>query len=347
VPRFNGPPGGNIEDRRVYTGPGQEQLANRLATMGGFEPAVVRRGARLFPEGHDPWRHRGVTPEVSAIQQGRAPAKPLQFAGTDNMAPKYNPGDFVDGYEFTGGDYKDRANWQDWGPGSKKLPDGSVVRYGPRGGMTVLKQAGQAGGAGDLREFEINAAGRATLMDQGQTDYEAAVREGYNPGDPRNVIARSIEGTGVGNFFADVIRDNPAEKARAAELQFVDGALRTTTGANAPEPEVVRANRAYFRQPGESAAVEPDRALVRQRFRQQAIRAAGAAYLNPESVPGYSKKNPIVLTPENHQSIPQGAYFRGPDGKVYRQQPGAGPAGGERYSAARTQGKGWKILGVE
>lgn len=240
------------------------------------------------------------------------------------MPAKYNPGDFVDGYEFVGGDHKDRANWQDWGPGSKKLPDGSIVRYGPRGGMTVLKQAGGGAGGKDLREFEINAASRATLMDQGQRDYEDARREGYDPGKWQNQLARGIEGTGVGNWLADVIRDNPSEKARAAELQFTDGALRTTTGANAPEPEVIRANRAYFRQPGESESVEPDRARVRERFRRQAIRAAGSAYIDPEKDPGFSADNPIVLTEANRKQIPAGAYFRAGDGKVYRNQAGKG-----------------------
>ncbi len=36
---------------------------------------------------------------------------------------------------------------QDWGPGARELPNGQVVRYGPRGGMTVLRPATTAAGA--------------------------------------------------------------------------------------------------------------------------------------------------------------------------------------------------------
>jgi hypothetical protein len=241
------------------------------------------------------------------------------------MADKFQVGDIVDGYEFTGGDYKDRSNWQDWGPGSKKLPDGSVVRYGPRGGMTVLKAAGQASGMADIKEFQANAAARATLMDQGQRDYESARKEGYNPGGFRNQFARSVEGSKVGNWFADVVRDKPSERGRAAELQFTDGALRTTSGANAPEPEVVRANKSYFRQPGESEGVEPNKAELRRRFRDQSVRIAGPAYIEPK--PGSSPNMPIDLTPDNRTTIPDGSYFRGADGKVYQQKRGAGAAG--------------------
>lgn len=174
----------------------------------------------------------------------------------------------------------------DWGDGARELPDGSIVRYGARGGMSTLQGPTKATAAPpDIKEFQANAAARATLMDQGQRDYNAARQEGYDPGSPKNVFARSIEGSGIGNWAADVVRDNPSERARAAELQFVDGALRTTSGANAPEPEVVRANKQYFRQPGESEGVEPNRQELRQRFRDQAVRIAGPAYTAPPAKP--------------------------------------------------------------
>jgi hypothetical protein len=195
--------------------------------------------------------------------------------------PAPRKGEIIDGYEFLGGDPNDQRSWQEWGKGVRKLPDGSVVREGPKGGLTVLRKAGadEEGGGEPLREFEINAAARATLMDEGLREYERAKADGYDPSSLKNVVARSAEGVwGVGPMVADVIRDNPSERARAAELQFVDGALRTTSGANAPEPEVIRANRAYFRQPGESAGVEANKALLRDRFRTTSIKAAGRAY---------------------------------------------------------------------
>lgn len=196
------------------------------------------------------------------------------------MAQKYQVGDVVDGYEFIGGDYRDRTNWKDWGQGARKMPDGSIVRDGPKGGLQFLRKAPSGEGGGRLRDFEITAAGRATLMDEGQQEYERARRDGYDPGSWKNGVAMALEGVPVvGRWGADVIRDNPSERGRVAELQFTEGALRTTTGANAPDAEVRNASRMYFRQPGESQGVEYNKQLARDRFRNTAVRAAGSAYI--------------------------------------------------------------------
>lgn len=45
---------------------------------------------------------------------------------------------------------------------------------------------------------------------------------------------------------------------------------------------------------------------------------------------GLDASNPITLTTENQKSIPDGAYFRTPDGKVYRHKAGSGPPGGSK-----------------
>jgi len=273
-------------------------------------------------------------------------------------APK--AGDVVEGWEFLGGDPKDPKAWADWGDGAQGLPDGSIVRYGARGGMTYLRQGNRmtAGTSPDIKEFQANAAARATLMDQGQTDYEQARAEGYDPGAMRNQFARFIEDAPIpgGNFLSDVIRDKPSERGRAAELQFTDGALRTTTGANAPEPEVIRANKSYFRQPGESAGVEGNKKQLRTRFRDQAVRIAGPAYIPPNSLtmeprnvggakppegfagrmtapqrqgaaqfrgsqrPSGDQGNPWLPTSEEEfEKLPVGSYFLNPaDGRVLR-----------------------------
>jgi hypothetical protein len=44
-------------------------------------------------------------------------------------------------------------------------------------------------------------------------------------------------------------------------------------------------------------------------------------------VPGVDTSNPIPMTAENRTAMPEGAFFRAPDGRVYRQKKGAGPAG--------------------
>jgi len=203
-------------------------------------------------------------------------------------------GTVVGGYRFDGGNHRDRSNWtqvdrvdvsSEYGPGAVRFPNGTLVRVGPHGGVTEIKPLGEeaeAGGAVDVKEFQANAAARATLMDQGETDYQRARLEGYDPTSQRNSIARWTEGVPIlGVPISNLIRDSVADRGRAAELQFTDGALRTTTGANAPEPEVIRADRTYFRQPGEDEGVDPTRSQIRQRFRDQAVRIAGDAYISP------------------------------------------------------------------
>lgn len=171
----------------------------------------------------------------------------------------------------------------DFGPGMFELPNGDIAHRGPKGGFSIVSRGKDGTGGSspaDLKEFQINAAARATLMDEGERSYQEARRAGYSPNNPLNAIARNVEDWPVvGKPVANLMRNDAAEKARAAELQFNDGALRTTTGANAPEPEVVRAERAYFQQPGENDRVEADRRRLRERFRNTSIRAAGPAYL--------------------------------------------------------------------
>jgi len=205
----------------------------------------------------------------------------------------------------------------DWGVGAVELPDGQIVRYGPKGGATVLSKGNRGGADGDtpdLREFEINAAARATLMDAGQRSYEKARTEGYSPSAPMNVFAKFVEDAPIpgGNFMADVIRDNPSERARAAELQFVDGALRTTSGANAPEAEVRRATKQYFRQPGEGATVEPEREALRRRFRDTSVRAAGQAYIPALEGAGTIREPFDLSAGQSRASVPKGAFYKDP-----------------------------------
>jgi hypothetical protein len=260
--------------------------------------------------------------------------------------PAPRKGEVVDGYEFLGGNPNDPKAWAHWGSGVRSLPDGSIVRDGPRGGMQILRQGsqGSAEGLPDIKEFQSKAAAQATLMDQSLNDYEQARREGYNPTDWKNRTAIALEGAmpKVGPFFADVIRDNPSERGRAAELAYTEGSLRALTGAAATEGETRRNARNMFRQPGESEAVEPNKRAVRERFAATTKRIAGPAYMPPE--PGANMSNPFILTEANRAQIPEGAYFKAGDGKVYRQQKGAGFKG---KGATGAQGGGAPPPGID
>lgn len=226
-------------------------------------------------------------------------------------------GTIVDGYEFMGGNHRDRTSWRrsPYGPRANSTPDGNVVITGPRGGTQIIRRAGGRGGAAGgggapVREFEANASARATLMDQGDRDYERARASGYDPGTLGNTVAMGVEALPlVGPYAARLIRDDPADLGRAAELTYTEGALRTTTGANAPPAEVRNAARMYFRQPGEPAAVDPQRQTLRRRFRDTAVNNAGAAYHAPppdgEALLGFVQRN--AATAEAARRVPRGS----------------------------------------
>jgi hypothetical protein len=57
-----------------------------------------------------------------------------------------------------------------------------------------------------------------------------------------------------------------------------------------------------------------------------------------QRTPGLDPSNPIPLTAENQRSIPEGAYFKAPDGRVYQNKRGAGPAGAQRAKQPGTSG---------
>lgn len=194
-----------------------------------------------------------------------------------------NVGDVIDGYEFLGGNPNDQKSWAFWGEGVRSLPDGSIVKEGPRGGLNVLRQGNRtsAGGLPDVKEFQSKAAAQSVLMDQALTDYDQARSQGYDPASWKNRFAMGLEGAmpRVGPFFADVLRDNPSERGRAAELAYTEGALRALTGAAATDPETRRTARNMFRQPGESVGVEPNKQAVRERFAGTIQRIAGPAFV--------------------------------------------------------------------
>ena len=142
-----------------------------------------------------------------------------------------------------------------WGQGAVELPDGSVVRYGPRGGTTVLKKAtgGVAGEPPTLTQDQGQAQTYGRLMSQAERSYQRALAEGYNPGSIRNTLASVFEGLPLGGLdgIGTLIRDPVSDRARQAELQWSDAQLKAMSGAAAPEPEVKRNINTFFPRPGE------------------------------------------------------------------------------------------------
>lgn len=182
------------------------------------------------------------------------------------MADMPQVGAIEDGYRFKGGDPSKQESWEPvgpkaapaWGAGAMELPDGSIVRYGPRGGATVLKKPGGGGGddVGALTEDQGKAQTYARLMAGAERNYDRAVREGYRPDSFKNTMASILEGLPFGGLdgLGMMVRDDVSDRGRQAELQWSDAQLKAVSGAASPEPEVKRNVKTYFARPGENMA---------------------------------------------------------------------------------------------
>lgn len=160
-----------------------------------------------------------------------------------------------------------------WGPGARELPNGTVERVGPRGGVTVIANNASSteGGVGKLTEAQGKAMLYGGMMRGAERDYQQARQEGYNPGSLRNQIA-GVAGVIPfdGDFFGRLIRDDVSDRGRQAELRWAEGNLRQLTGAAATNPEIARV-----------AAINFDRGndeLSGQRYRTRAETYQGTRF---------------------------------------------------------------------
>lgn len=187
-------------------------------------------------------------------------------------------GEVYDGYRFLGGDPKDQNNWEqaapvaapEYGNGAQKLPNGDIVRYGPRGGLTVLQQGG-GDGVGKLTEGQSKSIQYGLMMRGAEQDYQQARQEGYDPASLRNQAA-AVAGLIPfdGDYFGRLIRDDVSDRGRQAELRWAEGNLRQLTGAAATNPEIARV-----------AAINFDRGndqLADQRYRTRAETYKGTRF---------------------------------------------------------------------
>lgn len=238
-----------------------------------------------------------------------------------------------------------------WGPGAVELPDGSVVRYGPRGGTTILKKSTSAapGEVPDLTQDQGQAQTYGRLMTDAERSYLRARAQGYNPGSLRNSTAAFFEGLPLGGLdgIGTLIRDDVSDRARQAELQWSDAQLKAMSGAAAPEPEVKRNVKTFFPRPGETIGdIDPQKRGARESAFEGAKVRAGpggpavgdypsqgvsgsltkrqlstAKMYQGSKAPGGAKQNPFApVSRAQFDGLPSGAYFIDDDGKIYRKK---------------------------
>lgn len=158
-----------------------------------------------------------------------------------------------------------------WGAGARELPNGTIERVGPRGGVTKLGSSNESETIAKLTEGQGKAMLYGSMMAGGERDYQEALRNGYRPTSMRNQIATMA---GVipwdGDFFGRLIRDDVSDQGRQAELRWSEGNLRQLTGATATDPEIARV-----------AAINFDRGndkLSEQRYRTRADTYQGTRF---------------------------------------------------------------------
>lgn len=191
-------------------------------------------------------------------------------------------GEVYDGYRYMGGDPKSEASWQqaapvdvsaEWGSGARRLPNGSIERVGPRGGVTVIGTAPGAddAGVGKLTEAQGKAVNFGMMMRGGERDYQAARAAGYNPASLRNQVADFADMIPWdGGALPRLIRDDVSDQGRQAETRWTEANLRQLSGAAVTPGEVTR-----------TAAINFDRAndeLADQRYRTRAESYAGTRF---------------------------------------------------------------------
>ncbi len=160
-----------------------------------------------------------------------------------------------------------------WGSGARELPNGTIERIGPRGGVSTVANGSDANseGVGKLTEGQGKSIQYGLMMRGAEADYQRARRDGYDPGSIRNQIA-GVAGIIPfdGDFFGRAIRDDVSDAGRQAELRWAEGNLRQLTGAAATNPEIARV-----------AAINFDRGndeLSAQRFQSRADTYRGTRF---------------------------------------------------------------------
>lgn len=239
-------------------------------------------------------------------------------------------GAVIDGYRFKGGDPKQEASWEqteplpapEYGQGAMRLPNGAVVRYGPRGGMDTIVSAAQAAAAGNGAESSpmVGADARARFMinlgplQAAQDNMERMDREGYNPSSFQNTGAAALEAVPFDGGWAarraggeDYNAYNQAAKTfEAAILPIMSGAAVTPT-------EAQRLIRAALPQPGDSPEVLAQKSEQRRMMINAVAQGIGQAAPYDPNDPNNLRIRDL-LPDETPEALAASGRVRGADG---------------------------------
>ena len=237
--------------------------------------------------------------------------------------PAPQVGEVVDGYEFLGGNPNDQNSWAEWGPGTRSLPDGSIVKDGPRGGMTVLRQgakAGASGGADPQAQFD-NSRQTLKLIDDAKSKvnwFSTGQLGRWGRGEKADVGRKGGWGGSPGYELEESFMPLRAriKLQAAAALKSQGVSLNPISNTDAASLEAMQGSLDVGRkQDGINKTLGDVRAITGRLQK------------------GLTNDNPYDVAQDARPSIPQGAVYRGADGKLYTNTRGAPPEGGRQPAA--------------
>lgn len=137
----------------------------------------------------------------------------------------------------------------------------------PTAGASALTSA--PGGAPKLTEDQGKSQTYTRIMATAERQYDNALRDGYNYGDPVNALARGLETPApvIGAPMAwasPILRGPAADQAVAAERAWLDAQMKAMTGAGQNAQEAAESPRTYFPQYGESPEVTANKRQMRE-----------------------------------------------------------------------------------
>jgi hypothetical protein len=232
--------------------------------------------------------------------------------------------------------------------------DGRRIIY-QGGEWRLLKDQAPAGGVPNaltgapspkLTEDQGKSQTYTRLMATAERQYDNALRDGYDYGDPINAIARGLEtpapvvGAPLAGL-APILRGKAADQAVAAERAWLDAQMKAMTGAGQNAQEAAESPRTYFPQFGESPEVMGNKRQMRETafeaaktrsaagaadvaYPQQLPQAARATFERLHSAgqidtnqPHGSRANPFVARDEaTANALPPGSFVVMPNGRL-------------------------------
>lgn len=211
--------------------------------------------------------------------------------------------------------YKQQKEMSQWGPGARRLPNGAIVRDGPRGGLQVLQSAPKNATASgkSLASPEQRTRLRLALAPAVEAQKQLYQSENWeqrqprNPfNQPRNALARVAEAVPFDDgAAARVVGGNDYQQYEQALRTFESSFLPVFSGAAVTPTEAKRFIRANLPQMGDTPSTLAKKATNRAMMINAAAELIGEEKPFPR-VGTWKGGQPAARPAPQAQAKPQG-----------------------------------------